>query len=138
MQCDASDRWLSPAPPGVRRRRLRQIVVVPGADCGMTARLFEAAGIPTRYITGSGAANGLTGKPDVGPLTRTETAMKVRLVVQDTDVLVTCDDNYGYGNVIKVIRTEQEFDAVGGSNVQIEDQLGPKRCGSIARKRAKE
>jgi 2-methylisocitrate lyase-like PEP mutase family enzyme len=140
MPSDATKRWLSPAPPGVRRRCLRQalgseeIVVAPGADCGMTARLIQAAGFPAVYMTGSGVANSLTGKPDVGLLTLTETAMMARFVVQATDVPVICDADDGYGNAINVIRTVQEFDAAGVSAIQIEDQLSPKRCGSIAGK----
>lgn len=140
MTADSTSRWLAPTPPSVRRRQLRQrfagpdIVVAPGADSGMTARLVERAGFPAVYMTGSGVANGLTGKPDVGLLTLTETAMMARFIVQATDVPVICDADDGYGNAINLIRTVQEFEAAGVSAIQIEDQVSPKRCGSIAGK----
>ena len=138
MPSDHVDRWLSPVPPALRRRRLREalaaqgIVVAPGADNGMTARLVEEAGFPAVYMTGSGVANSLTGKPDVGLLTLTETAMMARFLVEATGLPVICDADDGYGNAINVIRTVREFDAAGASAMQIEDQVSPKRCGSIA------
>lgn len=140
MPSDVTARWLSPVPPAARRRQLRQqlarreILVAPGADNGMTARLVEAAGFPAVYMTGSGVANSLTGKPDVGLLTLTETAMMARFIVQATGVPVICDADDGYGNAINLIRTVQEFEAAGASAIQIEDQVSPKRCGSIAGK----
>lgn len=140
MPSDATAQWLSPAAPANRRRRMRQllagpdIVVAPGADNGMTARLVEAAGFSAIYMTGSGVANSLTGKPDVGLLTLTETAMMARFIVQATGIPLICDADDGYGNAINVIRMVHEFEAAGASAVQIEDQVSPKRCGSIAGK----
>lgn len=140
MPSEATARWLSPVPPAHRRRHLRRllagpgIVVAPGAENGMTARLVEAAGFAAVYMTGSGVANSLTGKPDVGLLTLTETAMMARFIVQATGIPVICDADDGYGNAINVIRTVQEFEAAGASAIQIEDQVSPKRCGSIAGK----
>ena len=140
MPSDHVDRWLSPVPPALRRRRLREalaaqgIVVAPGADNGMIARLVEEAGFPAVYMTGSGVANSLTGKPDVGLLTLTEPAMMARFLVEATGLPVIFDADDGYGNAINVIRTVREFDAAGASAMQIEDQVSPKRCGSIAGK----
>jgi methylisocitrate lyase len=140
MPSDPTEQWLSPVSPSLRRRQLREqlaapgIVVAPGADNGMTARLVEAAGFPAVYMTGSGVANSLTGKPDVGLLTLTETAMMARFMIEATGLPVICDADDGYGNAINVIRTVREFEAVGASAVQIEDQVSPKRCGSIAGK----
>ena len=140
MPSDPAERWLSPASPAERRRLLRRLVagpesvVAPGADNGMTARLVEGAGFPAVYMTGSGVANSLTGKPDVGLLTLTETVMMARFIVQATDLPVICDADDGYGNAINLIRTVQEFEAAGASAIQIEDQVSPKRCGSIAGK----
>ena len=97
MPSDHVDRWLSPVPPALRRRRLREalaaqgIVVAPGADNGMTARLVEEAGFPAVYMTGSGVANSLTGKPDVGLLTLTETAMMARFLVEATGLPVIAE-----------------------------------------------
>lgn len=140
MPSESSVRWLSPVSAATRRRQLRQlltgpgIVVAPGADNGMTARLVESAGFPAVYMSGSGVANSLTGKPDVGLLTLTETVMMARFIIQATGIPVICDADDGYGNAINVIRTVQEFEAAGASAVQIEDQVSPKRCGSIAGK----
>ena len=42
-----------------------KLAAVPGAWNALTARLVEEAGFPAVYMTGSGVANTLLGKPDV-------------------------------------------------------------------------
>ncbi len=129
-----------PASPAARRRALaariarRELVVAPGAHDGLFARMVEAAGFGCVYMTGSGVANGLLGKPDVGLLTLTEMAMMARFVTQAVSVPVISDADAGYGNALNVIRAVEEFEAAGVSAIHLEDQAQPKRCGSIAGK----
>lgn len=123
-----------------RRRHLRALLarggplVAPGAGNGLSAALIGRAGFEAVYMTGSGVANGLTGKADVGLLTLTEMAMMARFIVQATPLPVICDADNGYGNAINVMRTVAEYEAAGVSALHIEDQSIPKRCGSIAGK----
>ena len=129
-----------PFDPAEKRRRLRQaieageLVVAPGAENGLTARLVERAGFRCVYMTGSGVANSLLGKADVGLLTLTEMAMMARFIAQAVSLPVICDADNGYGNAVNVIRTVQEYEAAGVSAIHLEDQAIPKRCGSIAGK----
>lgn len=126
--------------PALRRMRLRELltgpgpVVAPVAANGLSARLIERAGFDCVYMTGSGIANGLLGKADVGLLTLTEMAMMARFLVQATNLPVVCDADNGYGNAINVARTVAEYEAAGVAGLHIEDQTIPKRCGSIAGK----
>jgi 2-methylisocitrate lyase-like PEP mutase family enzyme len=123
-----------------KRRRLRaliaggRLVVAPGAHNGLSARLVEQAGFPAVYMSGSGVANTLTGGADVGLLSLTEMAQMARFVSQAVEVPVISDADTGYGNAINVMRTVREFEAAGVAGIHIEDQVSPKRCGSVVGK----
>lgn len=123
-----------------KRRMLRErldsgrLLVAPGAHNGLSARLVQDAGFEAVYMTGSGVANTLTGGADVGLLTLTEMAMMARFCAQAVDIPVISDADTGYGNAINVIRTVREYELAGVGAIHIEDQVSPKRCGSIAGK----
>lgn len=124
-----------------KRRALRdrlnsgKLLVAPGAHNGLSARLVQEAGYEAVYMTGSGVANTLTGGADVGLLTMSEMTMMARFMAQAADdIPVISDADTGYGNAINVIRTVREFELTGIAGIHIEDQVSPKRCGSIAGK----
>ncbi|MEF2549145.1 isocitrate lyase/PEP mutase family protein [Aurantimonas sp. E1-2-R+4] len=129
-------------PPDARARRASfrkrlasgDLILAPGADSGMGASLVERAGHECVYMTGSGVANKLLGKADVGLLSLTEMAMMVRFLVQATRLPVIADADSGYGNAVNVMRTVEEYEAAGATGLHLEDQEVPKRCGSIAGK----
>ena len=54
------------------------LVIAPGADDGLTARLVELAGFPVAYATGAGISNSQLALPDVGLLTMNEMLEQVR------------------------------------------------------------
>ncbi|MBH0121480.1 oxaloacetate decarboxylase [Rhodococcus sp. CX] len=109
-------------------------VLAPGAYDALTARLAEAAGFSTVYMTGFGTAASLLGRPDVGLLTATEMADHARRMVAAVDVPVVADADTGYGNPINVIRTVRDYENAGVAALQLEDQVSPKRCGHMAGK----
>lgn len=123
-----------------KRKKLRdrlnsgKLLVAPGAHNGLSARLVQDAGFEAVYMTGSGVANTLTGGADVGLLTLTEMTMMARFCAQAVDIPVISDADTGYGNAINVIRTVREYELAGVAAIHIEDQVSPKRCGSIAGK----
>ena len=108
-----------------------ELAPVPGAWNALSARLVEEAGFPAVYMTGSGVANTLLGKPDVGLLTMGEMTMMAHYLAEAVSVPVISDADTGYGNAINVIRTVQEFEAAGVAAIHLEDQVNPKRCGHI-------
>ena len=120
-----------------KRRVLRamlasgKLAAAPGAWNALAARLVEEAGFPAVYMTGSGVANTLLGKPDVGLLTMGEMTMMAHYVAEAVSVPVISDADAGYGNAINVIRTVHEFEAAGVAAIHLEDQVNPKRCGHI-------
>ena len=108
-----------------------EFAAVPGAFNALSARLVEEAGFPAVYMTGSGVANTLLGKPDVGLLTMGEMTMMAHYLAEAVSVPVISDADTGYGNAINVIRTVHEFEAAGVAAIHLEDQVSPKRCGHI-------
>ena len=108
-----------------------ELVAAPGAYNALSARLVEEAGFPAVYMTGSGVANTLLGKPDVGLLTMGEMTMMAHYLADAVAVPVISDADTGYGNAINVIRTVHEFEAAGVAAIHLEDQVNPKRCGHI-------
>jgi 2-methylisocitrate lyase-like PEP mutase family enzyme len=106
----------------------KAILVAPGAFDGLSARLIEKAGFPLVYVTGGGIARS-TGYPDMGLLTMSEVVVRVKNIVDVTEIPVIADADTGYGNALNVIRTVREFETVGVAGIHIEDQITPKKCG---------
>jgi len=113
------------------RNLLKQpgVIVAPGAENALTAKIIEQAGFQVVYMTGSGAAASLIGTPDVGLLTMTEMVTQARNLAMATSLPVIADADTGYGNALNVIRTVREYETAGVAAIQIEDQVAPKRCG---------
>jgi len=108
-----------------------EIVVVPSAYDGLSARVIQASGFGAIHLTGSGSSACLLGSPDVGLATVAEMATHAKNVVQAVDVPVIADADTGYGNAINVIRTIREYEHAGLVGCHLEDQVTPKRCGHL-------
>jgi methylisocitrate lyase len=106
----------------------KTILVAPGAFDGLSARLIERAGFPLIYVTGGGIARSM-GYPDMGLLTMSEVIMRVKNIVDVTEIPVLADADTGYGNALNVMRTVREFETIGVAGIHIEDQITPKKCG---------
>ncbi len=113
------------------RLKRQEILVVPGAYDGLTARLVEVSGFEAVYMSGAGISYSLLGQPDVGLLTQTEMAARADAIVQATTLPVIADADTGYGNALNVVRTVRLFERAGVAAIQIEDQQTPKRCGHL-------
>lgn len=129
---------MSPSDP--RRLRLREllnqpgIVIAPGAYDALSARLIEQAGFDVVYMTGSGAANSLLGQPDLGLTTMTEMANQASRICAAVGLPVVADADTGYGGLLNVRRTIQEYERAGVAGLHLEDQVLPKRCGHFEAK----
>jgi 2-methylisocitrate lyase-like PEP mutase family enzyme len=106
-----------------------RIVAAPGAYDALSALLIEQAGFEAIYLTGNGQAASMLGLPDVGLITLTEMAERVRCIRAVTTVPLIADADVGYGSLINVRRTMRELEAAGAGAVQFEDQVSPKKCG---------
>ncbi len=121
----------------MKTKRLREllnkpgIISTPGAYDVWSARLVEKAGFPAVYMTGYGAAVSVIGQPDIGLITMTEMAIHAKNIASAVDIPVIADADNGYGGVLNVIRTVQEYERGGVAAIQLEDQVFPKRCGHM-------
>lgn len=119
--------------PAKRLRQLitrGQIVIAPGVENGLTAKLVEKAGFSVAYASGGAIARSC-GYPDLGLLTLTEVLGTVEHIVDSVTIPVIADADTGFGNAINVSRTVQLFEKIGVAAVHLEDQAFPKRCGHL-------
>jgi 2-methylisocitrate lyase-like PEP mutase family enzyme len=105
------------------------IVTAPGAYDALSALIIEQAGFEAIYLTGNGQTASMLGLPDVGLVTLTEMADRVRAIRAVTRAPLIADADVGYGSLISVRRAMRELEAAGASAVQFEDQVSPKKCG---------
>jgi len=111
--------------------RNRKILVMPGAQDALTARIIEQAGFQAVVLGGYASSASLLGRPDIGLLTLTEMATIVRNVTDAVDIPVLADGDTGHGGIPNVIRSVREFERAGAAGLLLEDQIFPKRCGHM-------
>ena len=109
----------------------RKALVVSGAYDVLSAILIEKTGFKALQVSGFGIAGSMLGKPDVGLLTFTEMLMVTKNIVRSVSIPVMADGDTGFGNVINLIRTVEEFESIGCAGINIEDQTFPKKCGHM-------
>lgn len=109
-----------------------ELVVAPGAPDAISARLVQAAGFPSVYMTGFGATASRIGTPDIGLLTQTEMTEHARNMTRAVSIPVIADADTGYGGPSNIDRTLAEYAQAGVAAVHLEDQVAPKRCGQMA------
>lgn len=119
--------------PGARLREIlasRAGIPAPGAFDGVSAALIERAGFQTMTVTGAGLS-ATAGFPDLGLVSMSEILDRARAVIRATTRPVIADADTGYGNVVNVRRTVQEFELIGAAGIHLEDQALPKKCGLL-------
>lgn len=120
---------------GTRLRALLarpEILVAPGAFDGISARFAAQAGAQAVYMTGFGVAGSLLGVPDIGLVTATEMADRVRALVEAAGPApLIADGDNGHGGVLNTARLTRAYETAGAACIQLEDQVLPKRCGHM-------
>ena len=107
------------------------VLVAPGIYDGYGARMVAQMGYEAAYMTGNGVSACLLGRPDVGLVDLSLMASHARHIAACIDIPLICDADTGYGGVVGVRRTVEEFEAAGVAAIHIEDQLSPKRCAQL-------
>ena len=123
--------------PTTRFRRLveaPEILVLPGIQDALTARIAEQAGFAAVTCGGYAATAALLGQPDTSQLGLMELADHYARICDAVAVPVFADADTGFGNVTNVRRTVRAYERAGVAGLFIEDQLFPKRCGHMAGK----
>lgn len=105
-----------------------EILVLPGAHEGISARIAAALGFRALFCSDFGCSAVVLGKPDYGIISMTEMAAQIRAVAAVSNLPVLGDGGCGYGNTLNVFRTVQEYERAGAAGMTLEDQIFPKRC----------
>lgn len=111
-----------------------EILVLPGIQDALTARIAEQAGFAAVTCGGYAATAALLGQPDTSQLGLMELADHYARICDAVAVPVFADADTGFGNVTNVRRTVRAYERAGVAGLFIEDQLFPKRCGHMAGK----
>ncbi|MCU7936964.1 MAG: methylisocitrate lyase [Candidatus Thiodiazotropha sp. (ex Dulcina madagascariensis)] len=119
-------------PPGARFRaaieREKPLQCV-GAINAYHARLAEASGFRSLYISGGGVAAGSCGIPDLGITTMEDVLTDLRRITEVTALPVLVDIDTGWGGAFNIARATRNMNKFGAAAVHIEDQVQQKRCG---------
>jgi len=103
---------------------------VPGAICAYHAILAEKCGYRAIYLSGGGVAAGSLGVPDLGISSLDDVLTDVRRITDACSLPLLVDVDTGFGaSAFNVARTVKSLIKFGAAAMQIEDQVGAKRCG---------
>lgn len=112
------------------------IIQAPACFDGLSSRLIQQSGFDVGFLSGFSVAAARAGAPDTGLLSYAEVLDSARCAVEAAPGLpIVADGDTGYGNAMNVKRTVRGFAAAGCAGVLIEDQVWPKSCGHVGRKR---
>lgn len=100
-----------------------------GAINAYHARLAEASGYKSLYISGGGVAAGSCGIPDLGITTMEDVLTDLRRITDVTTLPVLVDVDTGWGGAFNIARAVREMTKGGAAAIHIEDQVQQKRCG---------
>lgn len=100
-----------------------------GAINAYHARLAQAEGFKSLYISGGGVAAGSCGIPDLGITTLEDVLIDLRRITDVTELPVLVDIDVGWGGAFNIARAIRAMDRTGAAAVHIEDQVMQKRCG---------
>ncbi len=108
---------------------------MPGVWDALSARLAADAGFEAMLLSGYCMSATRLGRPDFGLLTQSEVLDAARQTCAAVTTPVIVDIDTGYGNPFNVERTVHELLRAGAAGCFLEDQVWPKRCGHMDRKR---
>lgn len=110
------------------------IVYAPGCIDALSAKLAERHGFRAMYLSGAVVSACSLGVRDIGHVGRSDMLTAARALTGATSLPLIADADTGYGDVHQVRRTVMDYERAGVAALHIEDQVNPKRCGSMAGK----
>ncbi len=113
------------------RIRRRTFTLAPGVHDFISLRLAERAGFEALYLTGYGISASRFGLPDAGIMSFAEMLDAVRRLSEATTLPVIADADTGFGELLNLRHTVQQYERTAACAIQIEDQTVPKKCGHV-------
>ncbi|KAM7220770.1 Pyruvate/Phosphoenolpyruvate kinase-like domain containing protein [Rhypophila decipiens] len=112
-----------------------QIIVCPGVQDGLSARVCLHKGFKNLYMTGAGTSISLLGQPDLGLTPVTDMIRNASMIASlDRSVPLIADADTGFGGPLMVSRTVESYILAGVAALHLEDQVLTKRCGHLGGK----
>jgi methylisocitrate lyase len=112
----------------------RGILQIPGTHHPLAALMAKQAGFKAVYLSGAALSASL-GLADLGIITLDELRYHTRAITRVVDLPLIVDVDTGFGGPLNVMRTVRELEAEGAAAIQIEDQVGTKKCGHLSDKK---
>ena len=109
-------------------------ILAPGIYDALTGLIAAKTGAEAVYLSGASIAYTRFGRSDIGLVSVSEVHDTLAAITDRIDIPVIVDADTGFGNALNVQRTVRQFERVGASAIQLEDQSFPKRCGHLAGK----
>jgi methylisocitrate lyase len=101
-----------------------------GAINAYHARLAQATGFKSIYLSGGGVAAGSLGLPDLGISNLDDVLTDIQRITNVCDLPLLVDVDTGFGSsAFNIARTTKSLIQWGAAAMHIEDQVGAKRCG---------
>ncbi len=98
-----------------------KLIVAPGAYDALSAKIIEQTGFSAVYVGGHALIASNLAKPDLRILTRDEFLTSAVRITNAVDVPVIADGEDGYGDLLQVQRTVEEYEKAGICAMHIED-----------------
>lgn len=110
-------------------------VIAPGAYDALTACLVADAGFSTAFVSGAAVSATQLGRPDLGFVSPTDVVATTRTVAATRALsAIIVDADTGWGDGPQVAEHVRRLEHAGAAAIIIEDQVWPKRCGSLGDK----
>jgi len=100
-----------------------------GATSAYHAKLAEASGFRSLYISGGGVAASSCGIPDLGITSMEDVLTDLERITNITELPVLVDIDTGWGGAFNIARAVKSMIRSGAGAIHMEDQVQQKRCG---------
>src|SRR3954470_14418371 len=118
--------------PAARLRLLLDrpgILLMPGCQDAMSARLIEEAGFELGFMSGFAVSAARLGMPDTGLISYGELVDQGQNICRAVSIPMIGDGDTGFGSAQNIKRTVEGYARAGFACIMLEDQVAPKRCG---------
>lgn len=105
-----------------------EILVAPACHDALSASLIEQTGFQAAFVSGAALTNCSLGVSDIGVTSYGEYRAVLQNILNATSIPILVDVDTGYGGILPIMRMVDEYEQMGISAIQIEDQVFPKRC----------
>ncbi|KAL8811133.1 MAG: hypothetical protein Q9200_002043 [Gallowayella weberi] len=119
----------------------KDLIVCPGVYDGLSARIAQAVGFETWYMTGAGSTASMLGMADLGIASRNDMVTNADMIANidphHCELIADMDTGYGAtpSGPLTITKTVNQYIRANVAAFHIEDQVLTKRCGHLSGKK---